>query len=87
MMTRHVLDEYSVINPATGKPWPLWAGDLPQEPDPRCVCSGEWLDDRCALENTFYGQSFTLQEELRAAFAAVRQGLVRIAKAWTGSRR
>jgi hypothetical protein len=44
---KHKLDEDSLVNPATGEPWPAWAGDTPQDTDPDCTCGRPWTDEGC----------------------------------------
>lgn len=43
----HVLDEESAISPATGQPYPSWAGTEPQELDLHCICGAPWVEDQC----------------------------------------
>lgn len=50
---RHEFDNAAMIEPGTGRPWPLWAGSEPVDaPDPQCVCGALWDCDinRCVME-------------------------------------
>lgn len=85
MKTLHVLDEYSVTNPATGKPHiPAWGED---GPDPYCHCGGLWLDDRCSRENTLGGACWSLSAAGWTVLIALAE-LARVLRPrWTRRRR
>ena len=84
-MTRHVFDETSVLNPATGKPYgpgPLWAGTEPMDyPDPYCVCTALWDTEtnRCSQQGTLAGDWWELGEAIRGLGRALEPvlGLLR----------
>ena len=60
---RHEFDEDSVLDPVTGKPYPLrWGED--NWPDPLCCCGALWLEDGCE----------SLGEQLRRLKAEIDTG-------------
>lgn len=78
-MTRHVFDDTSVLNQATGRPYgpgPLWAGTEPMDyPDPLCECGGPWVEGRCAMRGTLAGAQWELGQALRDLGRAIAETL------------
>lgn len=72
MRTAHQLDPDSLRNPATGEPYPLWAGSEPQEPDPRCFCGAMWGEEECLERQTMAGAMWELSEAWHRFVQAIR---------------
>ena len=65
---RHDFDESSVLNPATGKPYPiLWGED--NQPDPLCRCGAFWFSSDGGCQSLV--EELRREREHRAAWLPV----------------
>jgi hypothetical protein len=80
----HGFDDSSILNPATGQPYPIYTGPgEPQDPpDPLCLCGAYWLDGGCAdqtrrLEQAYAGNARLRQQrdEARAVIRNAHQAI------------
>lgn len=80
---RHEFDETSVLNPATGKPFPLvWGED--NQPDPLCCCGAPWsdVDGGCQGLSRECARLAADVQALRLCLAAAEERLATATAGW-----